>query len=116
MDKIITADSFGADIPANWEEIADELNSAIAERGIENDRDAIDELWEEYWRSHSAVIPLFDGYTKTGKRVKIDLIDDRVIITYVCSGRRVRWNNERYTTDSYGTIKLGLQNEGFNIF
>ena len=50
----ITVDSFGANCPQNWEEIADFLNEIIEEK-IEtdnlNDRDALDfseELWEQY--------------------------------------------------------------------
>lgn len=49
MTYYITADSFGADIPENWQEIAEELNAIIDERGIEEDHNAVNELWEEYW-------------------------------------------------------------------
>lgn len=45
---MITVDSFGSECPGNWEEIADFLNSVISERGIEDDRDALDQLWEGY--------------------------------------------------------------------
>lgn len=48
MEKI-TADSFGADLPANWDVIAEYLNALIAERGIEDDREALSDLWEDYW-------------------------------------------------------------------
>jgi hypothetical protein len=48
MSKI-TMDSFGSECPSNWEEIAAYLNNIIEERGIQDDRDAIDELWEAYW-------------------------------------------------------------------
>lgn len=50
MKQIITAESFGSDIPENWEEIADKLNHIIDERGIADDADAINDLWDEYWR------------------------------------------------------------------
>ena len=46
---MITADSFGSEIPANWEEIADYLNEIIRERGIEDSVPEQNELWEEYW-------------------------------------------------------------------
>lgn len=46
---MITADSFGSEIPANWEEIADFLNEIIRERGIEDSVPEQNELWEEYW-------------------------------------------------------------------
>ena len=45
---MITMDSFGSDLPENWEEIADFLNNLIEERGIENDQDELDQLWEDY--------------------------------------------------------------------
>lgn len=45
----ITAESFGSDCPENWEEIAAYLNAMIEEQGIENDHDAVNELWEKYW-------------------------------------------------------------------
>lgn len=41
----ITADSFGADLPENWEEIAQEMNEIIRARGIEDEN----EFWDEYW-------------------------------------------------------------------
>lgn len=47
---IIDEDSFGDEIPNNWQEIADYLNGQIKERLIMRDRDAIDALWEAYWR------------------------------------------------------------------
>ena len=49
MENWITADSFGSEIPANWEEIADFLNNIIRERGIEDDHNEVNELWEAYW-------------------------------------------------------------------
>ncbi len=45
----ITADSFGAACPTNWEEIADALNAIIDERNIACDCDAVNDLWESYW-------------------------------------------------------------------
>ena len=52
MKYYITAESFGADIPENWEEIAQQLNAIIDERGIADDKAAVNELWEEYWNNH----------------------------------------------------------------
>lgn len=52
MAHYITADSFGAELPVNWRQIAAFLNNQIDELGISEDRDACDELWEEYWRGH----------------------------------------------------------------
>lgn len=49
MKNYLTVDSFGAECPQNWEEIAAFLNSIIDERGIADDHDACNELWEEYW-------------------------------------------------------------------
>ena len=45
----VTGDSFGSDLPENWEEIADFLNGIIDERGIQDDREACQELWEQFW-------------------------------------------------------------------
>lgn len=45
---MITMDSFGSECPENWEEIADFLNALIEERGIENDPDELNQLWEDY--------------------------------------------------------------------
>lgn len=45
---MITMDSFGSECPSNWEEIADFLNAIIEERGIENDPEELDQLWEDY--------------------------------------------------------------------
>lgn len=50
MENWITAESFGADLPTNWEEIADYLNAIIEERGIEDDLNEVNELWEAYWQ------------------------------------------------------------------
>ena len=49
MKNYITVESFGAEVPENWEEIAEELNLIIDERGIADDPNAINDLWEEYW-------------------------------------------------------------------
>lgn len=46
----ITADSFGPDLPANWEEIAEYLNVQIASFGIAHDDNEVNELWEDYWQ------------------------------------------------------------------
>lgn len=61
----ITADSFGADIPENWEQIAEYLNRRIDEMELdslpERERhDAVNELWEEFW---SGAIRDVDGLT-----------------------------------------------------
>ena len=45
---MITMDSFGQFLPSNWEEIADFLNALIEEQGIEDDPDAVNQLWENY--------------------------------------------------------------------
>ena len=46
---MFNAESFGSDIPANWEEICDFLNAVAAERGITDDHNEENDLWEEYW-------------------------------------------------------------------
>lgn len=46
---MFTAESFGTDCPANWEEICNFLNNLAADRGITDDHNAENDLWEEYW-------------------------------------------------------------------
>lgn len=48
MAYIFTAESFGSDLPENWEAIAQELND-IAEQHPDLDPN---EIWEEYWQNH----------------------------------------------------------------
>lgn len=48
MKNYINMDSFGSDCPTNWEEIADFLNDIIRKTGIEDDHDAVNDLWEQY--------------------------------------------------------------------
>ena len=50
MKHYITAESFGADIPENWEEIAERLNFLIDLYGISDNLEAVNDLWDEYWR------------------------------------------------------------------
>ena len=45
---MITMDSFGSMLPDNWEEIAAYLNRIIEEQGIDDDPDAVNQLWEDY--------------------------------------------------------------------
>ena len=45
---IINVDSFGSDCPVNWEEIAAYLNAIIMEKGIADDYDETQTLWEQY--------------------------------------------------------------------
>lgn len=48
--NLITADSFGSDIPENWEEIADYLNDIIRNSSILFDEeDTANLVWENYW-------------------------------------------------------------------
>jgi len=49
MSNYITAESFGSDLPENWELIAEKLNRAIDELGIADDHDAVNELWNDYF-------------------------------------------------------------------
>ena len=49
MENYITIESFGSEVPANWEEIANFLNAIIDDRGIVEDHAAVNDLWEEYW-------------------------------------------------------------------
>lgn len=56
---MVTMDSFGSELPEDWEEIAQEINEQF-ENWIENNQDATEvdahdeseRLWENYWREH----------------------------------------------------------------
>lgn len=60
MTYYVTADSFGDELPANWEEIAAYLNALTDERGIAEDHDACNDLWEEYWNGELKDAPVAD--------------------------------------------------------
>ena len=57
MRNVITGDSFGSCCPVNWEDIAAYLNQVIDDRGIADDREAIDELWTAYCRGELTGAP-----------------------------------------------------------
>lgn len=49
--KLITAESFGSDIPDNWEEIANYLNEIIRSYNILfEDDDTAQVVWENYFQ------------------------------------------------------------------
>lgn len=43
----ITVESFGSNLPRNWEEIADFLNNLIEEKA-DDSKEAVEEIWENY--------------------------------------------------------------------
>lgn len=45
---MITMESFGSNLPDNWEAIAADINRIIEARGIDGDTDAENELWDDY--------------------------------------------------------------------
>lgn len=53
-DAYITMDSFGSELPENWQEIADLLNEKIEQLEEDEygeiDRDDVDAIWENYWK------------------------------------------------------------------
>lgn len=57
MKNYIRMDSFGSDLPSNWEEISDALNAIIDERGIADDHDAVNDLWESYCNEELENVP-----------------------------------------------------------
>lgn len=54
---MLTVDSFGAEVPKNWEEIACFLNDIIEERGL-TENSEINELWEQYWNGDVPGAPI----------------------------------------------------------
>lgn len=57
MTYYVTADSFGEELPRNWEEIAEYLNNLIDERGISENNAECNELWDEYWKGNISGAP-----------------------------------------------------------
>ena len=86
MENYITIDSFGAEVPANWEQIAAYLNEIIDRRGISEDHNAVNELWEAYWAGDLPGSPaaVQDGkvINKAGKEIDfqaaVELMDDDI--------------------------------------
>ncbi len=55
---MFNGDSFGADCPTNWEEIADYLNDKYRELyGDVEDSDLAERLWDDYCMGHLADAP-----------------------------------------------------------
>jgi len=57
MFEYITMDSFGSDLPENWEEIANRLNKILAdlitdEMSEDERHDLANEIWDTYWNGH----------------------------------------------------------------
>lgn len=61
MTHYINEDSFGANLPANWETIAAYLNNLIDEQGISDDQDAVNDLWERFCSGDMATISVTNG-------------------------------------------------------
>ena len=57
MSYYVTEDSFDSELPENWGQIADYLNQIIDERGVENDHNACNEIWEEFWQGNLNMTP-----------------------------------------------------------
>lgn len=60
---------------------------------------------------------LFEGYSKTGNRVRFVLEDNGFIyVIYIDTGLKRRINNEHYDSDfDFNAVKLALLNEGYRI-
>lgn len=76
MTYYVTADSFGSEIPSNWEEIAAFLNSITDERGIAEDNDACNELWEAYWAGELDGAP--EAQTGMTMREEIEALANKI--------------------------------------
>lgn len=57
MSNYINMESFGSECPANWREIASALNAIIDERGIADDHDAVNALWEDWCNGDLTGVP-----------------------------------------------------------
>lgn len=49
MLHYVTAESFGSDLPDNWEWHAKRLNTMIDNMGASEDLNAVNEIWDTYW-------------------------------------------------------------------
>ena len=58
MENWITIESFGSDVPANWKEIANYLNEVISFRNIQDDWEAVSEVWEAFWQGEFPDAPV----------------------------------------------------------
>lgn len=76
MTYYVTADSFGSEIPSNWEEIAAFLNSLTDERGIAEDHDACNDLWEAYWNGELDGAP--EAQTGMTMREEIEALANKI--------------------------------------
>lgn len=54
----INGESFGAECPLNWEDIADALNEIIDDRGIAEDYEAVNALWEDFCAGRLENVPM----------------------------------------------------------
>lgn len=61
MKHYINENSFGSDLPANWESIAAYLNNLIDEQDISDDQDAVNDLWERFCSGDMASISVTNG-------------------------------------------------------
>jgi hypothetical protein len=103
MANIFTADSFGADLPANWEEICGVLNNyADAHPDME-----ANDIWESYWNGdiitvNFATMPTVDG---TGEQnamwcmVKVDGVDTELYAYEIIPEGTA--NDDAYLGDCY---------------
>lgn len=58
MENWITIESFGSDVPANWKEIVNYLNEVISFRNIQDDWEAVNEVWEAFWQGEFPDAPV----------------------------------------------------------
>lgn len=76
MTYYVTADNFGSEIPSNWEEIAAFLNFLTDERGIAEDHDACNDLWEAYWNGELDGAP--EAQTGMTMREEIEALANKI--------------------------------------
>ena len=78
MKEYLNGESFGAECPENWEEFAAEINAIINEKYSDDaDRDATDEIWEQYWRGEVGTVVNSWG-TAVQFNVAVQMMDDDI--------------------------------------
>jgi len=110
----ITVDSFGSNLPRNWEEIADFLNNLIEEKG-DDSKLAAEELWEDYCAGNikGAPEPIMENHEAEtlAKKIKESGEWDPELLKKLCdfAGLSEEWeeaDGESFETVAYKAAEI----------
>lgn len=78
MKQYINAESFGAECPENWEEIAEEINTIINKQaGDDADQETVNEIWDKYFAGEIGTVTNSWGVAVDFK-VAVNMMDDGI--------------------------------------